>query len=171
MADVEEHSFSEGSFDAILSSSAIPYLQHVPRTFERFCAWLKKGGSFVFSTPQVRLRNNLCNGSVITYWSTGSICMSQSPEYEAAFALNTLNRLVMERFGVRLADAAAETGVPDRVERVLHGAGFSTVQVTHTASSPSMPQPNAFLPQPNAALTQAKCCSDPTAQPAGSCAR
>ena len=55
VADVEEYTFPEGSFDAILSSSAIPYLQHVPHTFQRFCAWLKKGGIFAFSTPEVRL--------------------------------------------------------------------------------------------------------------------
>ena len=56
VADVEEHSFPEASFDAILSSSAIPYLQHIPRTFQRFRTWLKEGGSFVFSTPEVRMR-------------------------------------------------------------------------------------------------------------------
>ena len=53
VADVEEYTFPDRSFDAILSSSAIPYLQNVPSTFQRFFAWCKPGGSLVFNTPEV----------------------------------------------------------------------------------------------------------------------
>lgn len=72
MADVEEHSFPEASFDAILSSSAIPYLQHVPRTFQSFRTWLKRGGSFVFSTPEVRMRIAHMRALVPASTNTGS---------------------------------------------------------------------------------------------------
>jgi ubiquinone/menaquinone biosynthesis C-methylase UbiE len=53
VADVEEHSFDDASFDAIMAASAIPYLQHPASTFRSFCRWLRTGGKFVFSSPQV----------------------------------------------------------------------------------------------------------------------
>ena len=40
-----------------------------------------------------------------------------------------INRLAKEHFDVRLEDAAAEVGVPDKVEKVLYGAGFAKVEV------------------------------------------
>ena len=58
------------------------------------------------------------------------MCCMQSTAYETAFALDTFNRLAMEHFDVRLADMAAGIGHPETVEKVLHGAGFSKVQVT-----------------------------------------
>ena len=134
VADVEDYTFPDGSFDAILSSSAIPYLQHIPRTFERFHAWLRKGGRLVFNTPEVRIAHHLMRWSShhpLPFKVEPKIPRGvQSVEYGASFALTTLYQLVMERYpDVRLVDAAAETGVPDRLERALYGAGFSTVEV------------------------------------------
>ena len=50
----------------------------------------------------------------------------QSPMFQAT---DTINQLARERFGLRLEDAAAEVGIPDRVEKALYAAGFSNVQV------------------------------------------
>jgi ubiquinone/menaquinone biosynthesis C-methylase UbiE len=52
VADVEDVTFDNASFDSILSASAIPYLQDVKATFGKFSSWLRPGGRFVFNTPQ-----------------------------------------------------------------------------------------------------------------------
>jgi len=52
-ADAEDVVFGDETFDSILCSSAMIYLQHIDRALQRFAAWLKPGGSLCFNTPQV----------------------------------------------------------------------------------------------------------------------
>jgi hypothetical protein len=44
-------------------------------------------------------------------------------------ATDTLNRMLSDRFGLHLMDAAGEVGMQQEVERLLWEAGFSDVQV------------------------------------------
>jgi 2-polyprenyl-3-methyl-5-hydroxy-6-metoxy-1,4-benzoquinol methylase len=55
-ADAENIIFEEESFDSILCSSAMIYLQHIDVALQRFLSWLKPGGKLCFNTPQVNLQ-------------------------------------------------------------------------------------------------------------------
>ena len=52
--DAEKVSFPEETFDIILCSSAMLYLQNIEGALKRFVAWLKPGGKLCINTPQVR---------------------------------------------------------------------------------------------------------------------
>ena len=52
--DAEKVELEAGSFDVITCSSAMIYLEDVPRALKRLCTWLRPGGRLVFNTPQVR---------------------------------------------------------------------------------------------------------------------
>ena len=51
-ADLEALELPLGRFDAILMSSAVPYLSDAVSAFEQFRSWLKLGGRLVLNTPQ-----------------------------------------------------------------------------------------------------------------------
>lgn len=48
-AAMEDLQFPEGSFDVVLSSLALHYVQDFHQMTKNICAWLKSGGVFVFS--------------------------------------------------------------------------------------------------------------------------
>ena len=52
--DIEMASFPKGSFDYILCSSGMAYLQHPEATLRRFRGWLREGGKLCFNNPLVR---------------------------------------------------------------------------------------------------------------------
>ena len=56
LLDVETAEFSEGTFDRLLCSSGMLYLQHIGAAVHRFHSWLKPGGEIHFNTPQASLR-------------------------------------------------------------------------------------------------------------------
>ena len=64
--DVEQVEFAEGSFDAILCSSALIYFSDVPGTIRRFMQWLRPGGKLAFNTPQAKtpLNNTPINANL-----------------------------------------------------------------------------------------------------------
>ena len=53
VADAETIEIEEESFDTILCSSAMIYLQHHESALRRMYTWLKPGGKLCFNTPQV----------------------------------------------------------------------------------------------------------------------
>ena len=53
-ADVEECEHEEGSWDAVLCSSALPFLADIPAALAAWCGWLADGsGRLVFNCPKV----------------------------------------------------------------------------------------------------------------------
>ena len=50
--DIETASFPEQSFDCILCSNGMAYLQHPQATLQKFRAWLAIGGVLCFNNPQ-----------------------------------------------------------------------------------------------------------------------
>ena len=55
LSDAETAEFPEGTFDRLLCSSGMLYLQHIGAAVHRFHSWLKPGGEVHFNTPQVGL--------------------------------------------------------------------------------------------------------------------
>lgn len=53
LADAEAVSFPEHSFDLILCSNGMAYLQDIPAAVKKFNSWLKPGGKLCFNNPQV----------------------------------------------------------------------------------------------------------------------
>ena len=53
LRDAETAIFEESSFDSILCSSGLIYLQDHDAALRRFLQWLKPGGKLCFNTPQV----------------------------------------------------------------------------------------------------------------------
>ena len=50
--DIETASFPDRSFDCILCSNGMAYLQHPQATLRNFLAWLATGGMLCFNNPQ-----------------------------------------------------------------------------------------------------------------------
>ncbi len=53
-ADADYLNFDDQSFDAILCSSSIPWLNDIPATLGKWYRWLKKGGLVSFSCYEKR---------------------------------------------------------------------------------------------------------------------
>lgn len=53
--DIETASFPEGSFDRILCSNGMAYLQQPQATLQKFHSWLSLGGKLCFNNPLVCL--------------------------------------------------------------------------------------------------------------------
>ena len=51
--DVETASFADGSFDCILCSNGMAYLQDPQATLQRFHSWLSPGSMLCFNNPKV----------------------------------------------------------------------------------------------------------------------
>lgn len=58
-ADVEAVEWRVASFDAILCSNALPFLQDIPAALHTWHGWLRDGGRVVFNTPMA---------SAATHW-------------------------------------------------------------------------------------------------------
>ena len=56
--DIETASFPERSFDCILCSNGMAYLQHPQATLRKFLAWLATGGVLCFNNPQASAATN-----------------------------------------------------------------------------------------------------------------
>lgn len=52
--DIESISFPQSSFDRILCSNGMAYLQQPQATLQRFHSWLSTGGKLCFNNPLVR---------------------------------------------------------------------------------------------------------------------
>ena len=50
--DIETATFPDRSFDCILCSNGMAYLQHPQATLRKFLAWLATGGMLCFNNPQ-----------------------------------------------------------------------------------------------------------------------
>lgn len=55
LLDAETAEFPEGTFDRLLCSSGMLYLQHIGAAVHRFHNWLKPAGELHFNTPQAGL--------------------------------------------------------------------------------------------------------------------
>lgn len=60
----EDAAFEPGSFDLVVSTYLLNYIEHIPPVFEKIHAWLKPGGAYVFlmehpvvTAPHRRLRH------------------------------------------------------------------------------------------------------------------
>lgn len=79
LADAEAVSFPEHSFDLILCSNGMAYLQDIPAAVKKFHSWLKPGGKLCFNNPQVPCKyraDNLCSMPAQA-WALMHICISQ----------------------------------------------------------------------------------------------
>ena len=56
--DIETASFPERSFDCILCSNGMAYLQHPQATLRKFFAWLATGGVLCFNNPKASAATN-----------------------------------------------------------------------------------------------------------------
>jgi ubiquinone/menaquinone biosynthesis C-methylase UbiE len=98
-ADAETVSFEDGSFDAILCSSAIVYFKNIQATLQNWYRWLKGGGIVGFSS-----------------------CSNQS--CEAPWIIE-----VAAKHGVIVPNINELTGTPERCRQLLEDAGFENVDV------------------------------------------
>jgi SAM-dependent methyltransferase len=53
-ADIDELCYAPGTWDAILCSSAVPFLPDIPAALRTWREWLRPGGRVVFNCPKVR---------------------------------------------------------------------------------------------------------------------
>ncbi|CAK0774488.1 hypothetical protein CVIRNUC_004173 [Coccomyxa viridis] len=102
--DIEMASFPTGSFDYILCSNGMAYLQHPEATLRKFHSWLREGGKLCFNNPLV-------------------------PMIPLAAIVR---RLAAELFGLKVPDAAKVFGTPEAIQSLCKAAGFKDVQVTTT---------------------------------------
>lgn len=57
LVDAEAADFQAESFDAVLCSSGMLYMQDIASAIRRFQAWLRPGGRLCFNTPQARMHS------------------------------------------------------------------------------------------------------------------
>lgn len=62
VADIDACSFPAGAFDAVLCSSALPFLPDIPASLARWHTWLRPTGRVVFNVPKVR-------AALCTWWT------------------------------------------------------------------------------------------------------
>lgn len=102
-ADAEDHQFTDGSFDVVLSRFGTMYFRHPPAAFAHLAAALRPGGRLAMLVWQGRAANEW-----ITVPARALAGGPPAPDLgEGAFSL---------------AD-------PDKVDRLLAGAGFTDVHV------------------------------------------
>ncbi|BDA51181.1 probable aklanonic acid methyltransferase DnrC at N-terminal half [Coccomyxa sp. Obi] len=102
--DVETVTLPDHTFDFILCSNGMAYLQDIPAALKRFHGWLKPGGKLCFNNPLAPMM----------------------PLTE------TLISICMEKFGVAPEDAAVVLGNEDNIRAALTSTGFQDIQVTGT---------------------------------------
>ncbi|KAL4421210.1 hypothetical protein ABPG77_010085 [Micractinium sp. CCAP 211/92] len=100
-ADIEQCDFSEGRFDAILCSNAVPFLTDIPAGLAMLRRWLRPGGRLVFNAPRGF----------------------------ASRAFKVLTDLLAKR-GLRLDDPSVLFEDEDSVRGMLAAAGFASVEIS-----------------------------------------
>lgn len=99
-ADADDLNFSDGSFDAILCSSAIVYLTDIPTALQNWYRFLKPGGIVAFS------------------------CFAQtSPTGSVLF------RAKAQNYGIAIPNPNEILGTPEKCQNMLQEAGFKDIKV------------------------------------------
>lgn len=99
-ADADYLNFPDGSFDAILCSSAIVYLTNIPASLRQWYRFLKPGGIVAFS----------CNA-------------------ETALTASILFRQKVQEYGITIANPNEILGTPERCQNLLQEAGFKDIKI------------------------------------------
>ncbi len=99
-ADADYLNFGAQSFDAILCSSSIPWLNDIPATLGKWYGWLKKGGLVGFS------------------------CYSQT-----SFLTPVLVRVCAQMWGISLPNWNEPLGTAQKCHKLMREAGFQDIEV------------------------------------------
>ncbi|KAL4439900.1 hypothetical protein ABPG75_002901 [Micractinium tetrahymenae] len=100
-ADIEGCDFTDGRFDAILCSNALPFLTEIPAALAMLRRWLRPGGRLVFNVPK-----------------------------GFASRAFTVFADVLARRGLQLDDPSALFAKEDSVRSMLAAAGFASVDIS-----------------------------------------
>jgi 2-polyprenyl-3-methyl-5-hydroxy-6-metoxy-1,4-benzoquinol methylase len=100
-ADIEEISFSEGSFDVIFCCSAIVLLTDIPAILRKCYQYLKPGGFIAFT------------------------CLP-----ETAYMASVYTTIYAQIFGVSLPHILSTLGTPEKCRNLLQQAGFRDIEIT-----------------------------------------
>ena len=129
LADAETVEFRADTFDLILCSSGMLYLQEIAWAIKSFHGWLKPGGRLCFNTPQVHFYHQFLQACTVLRSPVRVLVpYMQEPCVPATELFYTA---LEEVAGIKLADAAAPLANPDVIRATCLDAGFPRVAVSN----------------------------------------